>query len=629
MNILPYPAEISVNPGHFKLTANFAVSCPQYSDPLLSVARALVDEIAVVNGGVRPILCRAEAVESHPSGILLRTYSRLGPQEYRLSIKPDSISILGGDEAGVFYGVQTLRQIIRTEGISLPCVTILDRPDFPVRGFYHDVTRGKVPKIETLLMLADKMAYYKLNQMQLYIEHTFAFRKHADIWAGSDPLTHEDILRLDEHCRRNFIDLVPSFSTFGHFYTALRSERKKHLNELEVDAAAKPFSWHDRMAHYTLDCANPESIALVEELINEVAPLFSSKYFNICCDETFDLGKGRNAARAAKLGKGRLYMDFLNKIMAVVRKNGMIPMFWGDIVLEHPELIPEIPKDAIALNWDYGPDASWRDCKPFSDAGIQFYVCPGVSGWNTWLNNVENASRNITNFAEKGLKHGACGLLNTDWGDFGHVNPLASSYHGMALGAAASWNIKAAKDLHAFDSAFSRIEFGDDAGETASILRRISKNLFTGWDFIPRWIDKSSDMATWERDPATGMFSDMMKQKDTRKLLDGYNKIMALRENLIEASARGEALDGLAYRELVCGAKGAALMHAVAFLLCKKSGMKTPKSDLTFYGVADDLRRFEMEYSGLWHLRNKPSEYFRIREALVEAARRLDALAGK
>ncbi len=627
MDILPYPATITVNPGHFKLAANFAVSCPQGSDRLLGAATKIADEIGRVNGGTPPILCRAEAGKPHPGGILLATDGHLAEQEYRLAIKPSRISILGGDEAGVFYGVQTLRQIIRTEGHNLPCLTIRDRPDYPVRGFYHDVTRGKVPKIETLLMLVDKMAYYKLNQLQLYIEHTFAFRQHADLWAGSDPLTHQDILRLDEQCRRNFIDLVPSFSTFGHFYTALRSERKKHLNELDVDAAARPFSWHDRMAHYTLDCSNPESLALVEELIDEVAPLFSSNYFNICCDETFDLGKGRNAAKAAKLGKGRLYVDFLKRMMRAVRKNGKTPMFWGDIVLEHPEMIAEIPKDAVALNWDYGPEASTRDCRPFAEAGLKFYVCPGVAGWNGWLSNIGTASKNITNFAEKGLKHGATGLLNTDWGDFGHVNALASAYHGLVLGAAASWNLKGAKNLRGFDSAFSRIEFGNDAGETASILRSISTLTTTGWDFIARWTDQSADMASWERDSKTGMFSDMMRQKDTGKLLDGYHKVMALRENLIEASAKGAALDRLACRELICGAKGAALMHAVALLLCKAFGMKAPKSELTLYGVADELRRFEAEYSELWHARNRPSEYFRIRLAILEAARRLDALA--
>ena len=257
------------------------------------------------------------------------------PQSYEIKIRKDKDGIIyvkAGDRAGAFHAIQTLRQILHTNNSKIPCGTIKDVPDYQVRGFYHDVTRGKVPKLETLKALVDKMAFYKLNQLQLYIEHTFEYMNHPDIWAGSDPLSHQDILELDKYCEERFIELVPSFSTFGHFYTAICCPRKSHLNELQIDASKKFFSFWDRMQHYTLDCSNSASIEPIEEIIMETAPLFKSKYYNICCDETFDLGRGKNAAKAKSSGTIRLYVNFLKKIMNIVKRAGKIPMLWGDII---------------------------------------------------------------------------------------------------------------------------------------------------------------------------------------------------------------------------------------------------------------------------------------------------------
>ena len=504
-------------------------------------------------------------------------------------------------------------------------MAIRDWPDFPVRGFYHDVTRGKVPTLQTLMALADKMAFYKLNQLQLYVEHSFAFKNHPDIWEGADPLTAEEIRALVAHCERLNVDLVPSLSTFGHFYAAIRSRRKEHLNELSLNASEIPYSLRDRMAHYTLDCSNSESLALVEEMIAEFLPLFKSKYFNICCDETFDLGTGKNARRMQKLGEGGLYLGFLKKVMKAVTRHGKIPMFWGDIVLKTPEVITQFASTAIALNWDYAPIPKPRTCLPFQKAGMRFYVCPGVHGWNNWINDIPNASENIIRFTKQGKRFGAEGVLNTDWGDLGHINFLSSSYHGMILGAAASWNLKAAENMAAFESALNQREFGDPSGQTCALLREAAKAVSLSWLDISSWFDPSPDIAAWKRDPKTGMPVEALK-KDSRVYLSSYRKLMDIQRKLIKVSEHATPADPLCYREMICGINGCAQMHAVILLLQTVSGRAKIEHGLSLYQVADAIRVFERDFSDLWHLRNKPSDYWRLKTIFIGIARRLDSL---
>ncbi|MBO4646799.1 MAG: family 20 glycosylhydrolase [Lentisphaeria bacterium] len=612
LQLIPMPKKIKTRAGKVELAGFENLNLPPgCSNSLLELAVTLADELESAVGK------RIRFARSEIAGASIRlqlTGSEETSESYRLTVAPSEIRIAAKSETGLFYGMQTLRQLIRTEGPVLPALVIDDAPDYRDRGFYHDCTRGKIPTLETLFRLADKLAYYKLNQLQLYIEHTFAFARHSDMWSGADPLTAEEIVRLDHYCRERHIDLVPSLSTFGHFYMGLRSQRKKHLNELDMDASELPFSFHDRMAHYTLNASDPGSLRLVEDMLAEFLPLFSSSYFNICCDETFDLGKGKNAAKVARLGSAeKLYVDFLLKIIAAVRKYGKHVMFWGDIIAKAPEFIKKLPADTIPLEWDYSPDANRRDTSIMQKSGLRFYVCPGVSGWNCFLNRIGPASQNIVNYAQRGLKFGASGLLNTDWGDFGHVNLLGCSYHGLALGAACAWNCKAAAATDSFDRAFSAIEFGEPAARIVAAWRSQDATLLFSYG------------------PLARIFDPYLSEETRNQILAEYRKVkpaafgkylQTARRALAEIlSARGRAvpLDPSALDEIVCGMEGNILTHEVLAAILNYRGFDPLET-------ADRLRAFETRFAALWHRRNKPSEYYRVRELLMKIADSLDAM---
>ena len=207
-------------------------------------------------------------------------------ESYELRIEHETIHIIAQGPAGAFYAVQTLRQVFKHERI--PCLHIQDKPDFPHRGFYHDVTRGKVPTLESVKELIDMMASYKLNSLQLYVEHTCEIREYRSLIDQTGYLTNDEIRQIDAYCRENFIDFIPSLSTFGHLYELLNLEEFKHLRVLKNYEYRSNF-WLERMRHHTIDPRNPESIEVIKSLIDQYIPLFSSDYFNICCDETFDL----------------------------------------------------------------------------------------------------------------------------------------------------------------------------------------------------------------------------------------------------------------------------------------------------------------------------------------------------
>lgn len=393
------------------------------------------------------------------------------PQGYRLTVSPESISVVAAAPAGIFYAVCTLSQLLESFAGRLPLLQIEDWPDFAARGVMLDVSRDRVPTMATLYELIDLLASWKINQFQLYTEHTFAYRNHPEVWAAASPLTGEEVLALDAYCRERFIELVPNQNSFGHMERWLKWPRYQSLGEL-IESWVTPWG-ETQQGGFSLCPGDPGSIDLLRGLYDELLPHFSSRMFNVGCDETFDLGQGRSAEACAQLSRGRVYLDFLLKIHREVTARGRTMQFWGDIIVQHPELIGQLPCDAIALEWGYEADHPFEaHAAAFEAAGIPFYVCPGTSSWNSLAGRTNNALGNLRNAAASGLRHGAVGFLNTDWGDWGHWQPLPVSYLGFAYGAAMAWTGPGLSGLD-FIAALSRYAFGDPGG----MLGRIAFDL--------------------------------------------------------------------------------------------------------------------------------------------------------
>jgi hypothetical protein len=403
-----------------------------------------------------------------PLGAITVIQTKAAPKTaagYTLTISKRGIQIAIGDHHGLLAAAATLRQLLRQFGRTLPCLKIRDWPDFPRRGVMLDISRGRVPKLETLLELVEKLSDLKINEFQIYTEHTFAYRKYQRIWRSWGALTGKEIKILDRRCRELGIDLVPNQNSFGHLRYFLEDPRLKPLGELDRPFLAETKDFLRRPT--TLAPNHPGTLPFVRGLYNELLPNFTSQFFNIGGDETWDLGKGQSQQLCVRRGKGRVYLDFIGKLQREVSRRGKTMMFWGDIILKQPALIRELPKNIIALNWGYEADHPFaEEAAQFVKAKIKFYVCPGTSTWQTLLGRHDNGFANLRAAAKVGKKFRATGYLNTDWGDGGHPQPLAVSWPLFAAGAALAWNASAL-DEKVLAAVLNRDLFEDASGKIA------------------------------------------------------------------------------------------------------------------------------------------------------------------
>ena len=374
-----------------------------------------------------------------------------GRESYRLEVTPGGVEIAATGQPGLYYGAETLIQWLAIHPppepgapADLPAVRIEDRPGFRHRGLLLDISRNRVPTLESLFQLVDRMAALKLNQLQLYTEHTFAYLGHEVVWRNASPLTAEEVRALDARCRRHFIELVPNQNSFGHLHRWLKHEPYRRLAEVP-EGLPHPFG--DDPEPFSLCPIDPGSIELVRDLYDQLLPQFTSRQLNVGCDETFDLGKGRSAEACRERGTGRVYLEYLCRLHTLAAGHGRRLQFWGDILAGQPELLGEVPGDAVVLDWGYEAGHPFAErAAALAEAGLEFYLCPGTSSWNSFAGRLDNALANLAEAARAGAEHGASGYLITDWGDYGHLQPPPVSWPALVAGAIFAWSPGAADE---------------------------------------------------------------------------------------------------------------------------------------------------------------------------------------
>ncbi len=372
---------------------------------------------------------------------------------YGLQVAPDGVTLEAGDAAGLLHGASTFAQWLAVAGtadgggpLTVPALEVDDAPGFRHRGVLLDVSRGKVPRMATLRALVRWLSALKVNQLQLYTEHTFAYRGHEAVWRGTSPLTPEDVRELDALCRDHAMELVANQNSFGHFHRWLTHPDYRPLAECP-DGVAHPWAHPETggpagdREPFSLCATDPRSLDLLADLYGQLLPCFSSRRLNAGLDEAFDLGRCRSSRECEERGRHRVYLDFLGAVARLARSHGRSLQFWGDILLEEPELAGEVPDDAVALVWGHEPGHPFAEQGAgLAAAGVEFHVCPGTSAWSSLGGRLDVALANTAEAAAQGHAAGASGYLLTDWGDFGHLQPLPVSLPGLLAGCAAAWN---------------------------------------------------------------------------------------------------------------------------------------------------------------------------------------------
>ncbi len=466
--IIPKPKEVVYNNGTFAIDPlgvelNLAMKDTEAAQIMLDQLRGafatdlkLTDKNAQFRVGI-PAENPLFAEQAQSEGIWPE--DRIGEEGYILSVKKDGIILLANTQRGLFYGVQTIRQIIRgseAPGV-LPALLIIDWPDLRYRGMMDDISRGPVPTIEYMKYQIRRLSEMKVNMLSYYTEHVVATKSHADFAPAGGALTIDEWRELSDYAQQYYIELVGNFQSLGHFEKILSYPQYA------------PLGTTDRM----LSPVKHESFQLLKDIYEEMVPVFSAPFFNANCDETWDLGRGDTKKAVDSLGIARVYADHINRLDAEVKKYGKRLWIWGDIVMDHPEILEMIPKDVLLGTWNYSPSESFDPFfKPFRDSGFEYMFSCGVLNSGRIMPDYRMTLANIRNFARDGLRNGALGMLNTVWDD-GGTALFSLDWYGVAYGADQAWTINQ-EDIAGYNRRFNLGLHGDHSNKLADAIQMLT-----------------------------------------------------------------------------------------------------------------------------------------------------------
>ena len=467
--LIPKPRELATV-GTTMLTNGLTIDVPANADDRFAAndladalrERGINARVGAGTASARITLLRA----SNPNAQKLLTANNLaltGPardEGYVIVSEGSHITIIGATSSGVFYGAQTVKQLIEGSGpaAKLNRARIRDWPAMPYRGLHDDLSRGPVPTLDFQKKQIRTLAAYKINVYSPYFEQTLTYAKNPLAAPPGGAMSTDDVRALVAYARQYHIDVIPEQEAFGHLHHLLKYEIYSPLAETPHGHVLAP--------------GQPGSMDLIKQMFAEIDSLFPSRFIHLGADETFELGRGQTMDSVKAKGLGAVYLGFLQQIEQVLRPTGKRFLFWGDIAQSSPDLVKTLPKDMIAVAWEYDPAPKFdRLITPFTDAGLETWVAPGVNNWNRVWPNFSNALANIQGFIRDGQRLGATGALNTTWDDDGEAL-FNQTWYAVLFGAAASWQ-PGESSIDDFQRSFGRTFHGDTTGLIDAAQRQL------------------------------------------------------------------------------------------------------------------------------------------------------------
>ncbi len=413
-----------------------------------------------VNDAPSIFLMRAQKVEAILSRKHLEFDSAMHDEGYVILPYNKGLAVVAETSTGLFYGAQTIKQLIHGTGKDavLYAPTIRDWPAMAHRGLSDDWSRGPLPNMEFLKREIRTLAAYKYNIFSPYFEHTFAYSSTPVAAFPGGAMTPDEARELVEYAAKYHITIIPEQEAFGHLHHVLKFEQYSPLGETPHGHVLAP--------------GDPNTLPQIASWFGELAKIFPGPYAHIGADETVELGMGRTRDQVQQQGLGKVYLDFLSKIHATLEPNHKQLLFWGDIAENQPELVGTLPKDMIAVPWHYDaqPDFT-KAIEPFTKAGLETWVAPGVNNWSRLYPNNNEALGNIRAFVRDGQKLGAKGMINTVWNDDGE-GIFDQNWVGVLFGAAAAWQPgESSQDV--FLDSFGQAFHCDQTGKISQAQREI------------------------------------------------------------------------------------------------------------------------------------------------------------
>ncbi|HUI31902.1 MAG TPA: family 20 glycosylhydrolase [Candidatus Acidoferrales bacterium] len=444
---------------------------------------------------------------------------------YVLSSGDNHIQIFANKKTGVFYAVATLLQLAQkeTEGYSFPKITIADYPSMKMRGISDDISRGQVSTIANFKKIIRFLAMYKMNVYMPYIENVFEFKVYPEFSRGRAPLTAQEVAQLDSFARLYHVEMIPIFETLGHMEDVLQKPEFEKYAEFP--------------GAMSVNIANDSTYLFMKNLLSEIAPAFSSKYFNMAADESFDVGLGASKGLVDSVGIDQAHAQYYRKIYDVLKSLGKEVLMYGDIVLKNPAILSEIPRDITIVDWEYGASFDYPSIEKLKNPGFSFIVSPALWNFTGPFPNFYNSYANIEYFTRDGYEAGAAGVIVSTWNDNGAAELRELNYPGYAWSAECAWNPETSSPAN-FENSFFRRYFRTESDLPRIIYELLSStsNQISWYEF---WRAPFIDKFDWNTPVRAASIESCMPEvlsliKDARKNV-GANKDML---DLYELAAR-------------------------------------------------------------------------------------------
>jgi hypothetical protein len=458
-HLLPAPREAHFGPVA-PLPTQIAVSIPGRAAADEFAARDLEEFLGAAAtktaapGAYRVELLRAESAAA--KALLAREHlsfdAAMKDEGYILVVAPKQATVIAASATGIFYGVQSFKQLLPVSGEArtIATGTIRDWPAMHYRGLQDDLSRGPFPTLEFQKHQIRVLAAYKSNIYMPYLEHTFQYPTQPLAAPPGSALTPAEARELVAYASQYHVTVIPEQEAFGHLHHVLKYEQYKDVAEAPHGDVLAP--------------GQPGSLPIIKDWFTTLAATFPSPFLHVGADETFDLGQGRTKPAVDQRGYGPVYVDFLKQIHDELAPLNRKLIFWGDIGGDDPKAVAGLPKDMIAVPWNYWDQKNFAHMiEPFAKAGIETWVAPGVGNWNEVYPTYGNSLRNIQGFVREGQQLGSTGMLNTVWNDDGE-GLFNLDWYGAVFGAVASWQ-PGESSIEAFEADYGRAFHGDATGK--------------------------------------------------------------------------------------------------------------------------------------------------------------------
>jgi hypothetical protein len=409
VRVIPKPKSMRIEDGRFAIGPDTAIVIIEQG--AASAARSLAREVKERFGWTWQIY-GAERVRPTDHTILFAPPPAVGllrPEGYWVDCRPNGLKITADDNAGYFYGAQTLAQLIRVEDdtVYVPSCRVDDYPSLAFRGVHLFPGKDAMPTHRR--MIERVIARYKMNHVVLQSDYT-RWQTDPKIWTDIS-VPKEQLAEYVRTARENQVEPIPLVMSLGHMEWMFKNQRNLDLAE-------------DPETPYAYSVTNPKTYQFIHSVYDEALAIFGSKWLHIGHDEVAMRGRYPHRDVAKEWGPEKLFLYDANRQHDWLAAKDVGTMMWGDVLLSREEssdnaanadsaeqsarMREAIPKDTVICDWHYTPTdpANYKSLRVFRDAGFRTIAC-------TW-----HTPNNIYTFAEAARLYGAWGLLQTTWAGY-------------------------------------------------------------------------------------------------------------------------------------------------------------------------------------------------------------------